>query len=109
MSGTTRPFMLFLLMDLIVTFCHCGRGKTVLTPPPVAPLWPLPVRRPGDCHQTCSVTFGGVPVSIVPPTARANGLELGKSTCALPSVNSSPDPSSPADTHVVIPTTAAIF
>src|SRR2546423_12355496 len=97
--------MLPLLIEATFTFCHEGRGMSTLTPPPVDPA-PLPLRRPGDTHQTCSL-LAVVPVNIVPPTLNANGLTLGKSTCPLPSFNSSPEPSSPEATQTVIPSSAA--
>src|SRR5271169_5537341 len=101
MSGATRPSMLPELSDLTLTFCQAGRGKTVLTPPPVAP--PPPALSPGDCHQVTSWTLDPDFFSIVPPTPSAFGLELGKSIWAWPSLTWSPEPSSPAETQVVMP------
>ena len=45
--------------------------------------------------------------SVVPPQARAFGLEAGKSTCARPSPTPSSDPLSPVATQTVMPTAAA--
>src|SRR5580700_9780317 len=97
--------MLGLFSDLTVTVCHCGRLKQTLTPPPPAPP-PFEVRSPGASHQTSSVGLAPAPASIVPPTLKTNGLEPGKSTCARPSVISSPDPSSPDEMHTLIPSNA---
>src|SRR5262249_40446678 len=47
--------------------------------------------------------------TVVPPTANAYGLELGKSTWAWPSVIASLEPSSPAATQMVTPRYAAAF
>ncbi len=100
--------MLPLLSDFTFTFCQVGLGKIVLTPPPVDPP-PFPVRRPGDSHHVTSSTALPDAFSIVPPTLSTNGLTLGKSTCAFPSLIWSPDPSSPDEMHVVIPSNRAAF
>src|SRR5262249_27737385 len=97
-----------LFIEAILTFCQDGRGKTALTPPPVEPP-PFGVRRPGASHQVTSLTAEPVPVSMVPPTDRTNGLPLGKSTWALPSSTWSPDPSSPEETQIVMPSRRAAF
>src|SRR5437764_8398244 len=76
-SGTTRPSMPLVLMDLTLTLCHAGRGKTALTPPPLEPP-PLLVRRPGASHHTTSFMAFPFWISLVPPTPIALGLELGK-------------------------------
>src|ERR1700722_12764801 len=105
MLGATRPSMLPLLSDLILTFCHAGRGKTVLTPPPVAP--PPPDRWPGFSHQVISLTFDPDCFNIVPPTPSAFGLELGKSIWAWLSLIWSPEPSSPDEMQAVMPSNRA--
>ena len=48
-------------------------------------------------------------VSRVPPQASMNGLDAGKSTCALPSVTASPEPLSPAAAQTVTPSAAAVW
>ena len=83
-----------------MTVCQAGRSKTALTPPPVDPP-PRTDRSPGAFHHVTS--SAGVPVSMVPPTLRTNGLVAGKFTCALWSSTWSPTPSSPDDTQVVRP------
>src|SRR5277367_3658748 len=100
-SGTIRPLMDPVLMEGISTVCQDGREKVMLTPPPVAPP-PLPVRCPGDSHQTTSW-----PENIVPPTESTNGLHPGNSTWARLSAMSHPVPSSPEETQIVIPSMAA--
>src|SRR5882724_4659464 len=96
------------LSDLTRTSCQAGRGNSVLTPPPVAPP-PLLVRRPGDSHQVTSFTCLPDFVNMVPPTPSENGLQAGKSTWASPSSIWSPEPSSPEETHVVMPSNRAAF
>src|SRR6201992_1522747 len=104
-SGTTRPSMLPLLSDLTSTFCHFGRGKRTLTPPPVAPLLRLRfgVRRPGFLCQTRSIHWPSTCFISVPPTASTNGLEAGNAQCAFLSSCWSLLPSSPALTQIVMP------
>src|SRR5580698_8823138 len=77
-SGVIRPSMLTEFSDFTFTFWHVGRWKCILTPPPVEPP-PLLVLRPGASHQVTSLTRAPEPSNIVPPTASAKGLELGKS------------------------------
>src|SRR5450432_2449023 len=104
-SGMTRPSILGWFTDWMVTFCQLGRLKRTLTPPPPAPP-PCPFLSPGATNHTCSVGLAVVPVIIVPPTLKTNGLELGKSTCALVSPTASPEPSSPDEMQTVIPSKA---
>src|SRR4029078_9592322 len=80
----------------------------MLTPPPVAPPRPLTRSPLPPCHTT-SVNFLYLRVFMVPPTARTNGLELGKSTCAPLVFCMSPEPSSPAAQATVISRAAATF
>src|SRR5271163_3458342 len=106
MSGATRPSIGFGLMDLTLTVCQAGRGKTVLTPPPEAPP-PWPVLRPGVSHQVTSLTVEAEDFSMVPPTPRVLGLALGKSMWPWPSLIWSPEPSSPEETQIVMPSKRA--
>jgi hypothetical protein len=96
------------LSEVTLTFCHVGRGKRVLTPPPVAPP-PLLVLRPGVSHQVTSFTLVPDVINVVPPTSRVNGLQAGKPTWALPSSIWSPEASSPDETQVVMPSKRAAF
>src|SRR5271167_2624474 len=109
MSGTTRPSMLPGLSDLTRTFCQAGLSNFMLTPPPVEPPPSFSVRWPGASHQVTSFTDAPDCSNMVPPMPSANGLELGKSTWALPSSSWSPDPSSPEETQIVIPSKRAAF
>src|SRR6185437_1188197 len=94
-SGTPRP------LDGTFAFaCQFGRGKTWLTPPPVAP-------PPASFHTVSLEMFEPLPASLVPPQARTCGLEAGKSTWLLPSLTPSDEPSSPAATVMVTPSAAA--
>src|SRR5712671_4986156 len=71
-------------------------------PPPVALL-------SEDSFQTTSLAIV-VPaaVSLVPPHPKANGLDAGKSTCAIPSPTPSPEPLSPDAQQTVTPSAAAV-
>ena len=55
--------------------CQVGSGKTLLTPPPVAPSLLA-----GSFQTTSEVMVVPLPESLVPPQARTCGLEAGKST-----------------------------
>src|SRR6266571_4842096 len=89
-------------------FCHAGRGKIVLTPPPVEPP-PFNVLRPGVSHHVTSLTAEPDFLSIVPPTLKTCGLQLGKSVWAPPSSTWSPEPSSPDEMQVVMPSKRVAF
>src|SRR6185437_9909839 len=100
MSGTPRPPALLLGAGTLELACQEGRGKTLLTPPPVAP------SLLACSFQTTSLEMVlPLPVSLVPPQARTWGLEEGKSTL-LP-VPPSEEPLSPAATVMVMPSAAA--
>src|SRR6185312_6243248 len=69
-------------------------------PPPVAP--------PCGCSfHTLSTAVLPVMRRLVPPQARTNGSEAGKSTCCLPSVTPSVEPLSPDAAQTVTPSAAA--
>ena len=81
-----------------------GTAKWSLTPPPPAP------SLAAVSFQTTSeliVPAEGFAMSLVPPQARACGLDAGKSTCGFPSVTALPLPLSPEATHTVMPIAAA--
>ena len=104
-SGTMRPASWPGLTGAMSSpDCQAGRAMRALTPPPVEP--PLSARRPSPSFHARSLRLAPVRSS-VPPTASTNGLEHGKSTCALPSLMPSDEPSSPAATQMVIPISAA--
>src|SRR5271166_396684 len=83
--------------------CQVGSGKTLLTPPPVAP--PL-----GRSFQTVSSTiFPLEDCRVVPPQPSTNELDAGKSTWLLPSLIPSEEPLSPEATQTVTPMAAAAW
>src|SRR5271166_2377338 len=76
-SGTIRPLNDLSadggLMEAMSTVCQDGRGKSPLTPPPVAPPSVLRARHPGGMFQTTSSKENGLSGcfgadNIVPPT-----------------------------------------
>src|SRR6185437_7999636 len=100
MSGTPRPPALLLGAGTLELACQEGRGKTLLTPPPVAP------SLLSCSFQTTSLEIVvPLPVRVVPPHARTWGLDDGKSTL-LP-VAPSDEPLSPAATVMEMPRAAA--
>src|SRR3954465_15433595 len=101
MSGTPRPVAPPGRGGTLAVACQAGRGNAALTPPPVALF--------GPSFQTTSSSIAPAPsaVTLVPPQARTNGLEAGKSTWAWLSPAPSLDPLSPAAAHTVMPIAAA--
>src|SRR5262249_61111679 len=98
-SGTPRPLWPPGLADggIPVVVWYVGTGKKSLTPPPPALLVGF------SFHTVSLVMVVPETTSLVPPHPSANGLEAGKSTCALPSVLPSPHPLSPAAQRTVTP------
>jgi hypothetical protein len=100
-SGTPRPPPVTVGAGTSKPCCQVGRGKTLLTPPPVAPPF-------GRSSQTVSLTIWSLEAwSVVPPQPSANVLDAGKSTWLLPSLTASVDPLSPEATHTLTPMAAA--
>src|SRR3954454_14907539 len=82
---------------------YAGRGKNVLTPPPVALLLAF-------SFQTISLAMvAPEAVSLVPPQPSANGLDAEKSTCGWPSATPAAEPLSPAAQQTVTPRLAAAW
>src|SRR5262249_23171953 len=82
-------------------FWKAGSAKTSLMPPPVAPPEAPPFHATSPDNVPCALA------TCVPPHASTCGLELGKSTCACPSVTPSLEPVSPDAQHTVTPSAAA--
>ena len=82
-------------------FCHAGKAKTLLTPPP-----PAPPCAPSFHTLSAEIALLAA-ASRVPPQARACGLDAGKSTWLALSFTPSLEPLSPEATQTVIPIAAA--
>src|SRR6185437_2596778 len=68
----------------------------------------FPTRRSSDLpHVVSSVMILPLAKRRVPPQARTNGLDAGKSTCCPPSFTPSAEPSSPDAARTVTPSIAA--
>src|SRR5580700_1248243 len=102
-SGTPRPTRPPGFADggTPAPVCHVGSANESLMPPPVAPPC-VP-----SFHTVSVPTAFAVMCSVVPPHDRTCGLELGKSTCASPSLKPSLEPLSPEAMHTVTPSVAA--
>src|SRR6267154_1229399 len=101
-SGTPRPPAGLVGFGTPAPACQEGRGKTLLTPPPVAPSLLV------SSFQTISEEMvEPLPSSLVPPQESTCGLEAGKSTWFWPPVTPSVEPLSPAAAVIVMPRTAA--
>ena len=101
-SGTPRPPAGTEGAGTLAFACQEGRGKTLLTPPPVAPsLFAI------SFHTTSDAIVVPFATSLVPPQASTWGLDAGKST--LFPVPPSPDPLSPEAAVMVTPSAAAAW
>src|SRR6266404_939294 len=100
MSGTPRPVAPAGRAGTLAVACQVGRGNAALTPPPVALFGP-------SFQTTSSLIVPAPAVTLVPPQARTNGLEAGKSTWPLLSPTPSSEPLSPAAAQTVMPIAAA--
>src|SRR5579863_9724976 len=103
-SGTPRPPFGLAGDGTFAPLCQLGKGKTSLTPPPVAPSLLA-----SSFHAVSLVILPPAACKVVPPQASTLGLDAGKSTWFDPSLTPSVEPLSPLAIQTVTPIAAAAW